>query len=78
MANAKFLFRFVQAPQRFEEFIAGAYEQAGYNVILTPQRGDLGRDIIASKDGFGSVHGKGSFQSVTNGKLPFFPTSIQS
>lgn len=53
--DPQFLFRFAQAPRSFEEFIAGAYQQAGYKVILTPQRGDLGRDIIASKDGFGSV-----------------------
>ncbi|MGY2992899.1 restriction system protein [Mesorhizobium sp. URHB0026] len=53
--DPKFLFHFVQAPRKFEEFIAGAYERAGYDVILTPQRGDFGRDVIASKDGFGSV-----------------------
>ncbi|RWD74793.1 restriction endonuclease [Mesorhizobium sp.] len=53
--DPKFLFHFVQAPRKFEEFIAGAYERAGYDVILTPQRGDFGRDVIASKDGFGSI-----------------------
>ena len=35
--------------------MAGAYERAGYEVVLTPQRGDRGRDVIATKHGFGSV-----------------------
>ena len=42
-------------PRKFEEFIAGAWEQYGYKVILTPRSGDMGRDIIAWKDGLGSI-----------------------
>lgn len=51
-----FLFQFAQNPNRFEEFIAGCYERAGFDeVILTPQRNDKGRDVIAIKRGFGSL-----------------------
>lgn len=51
-----FLHQFAQAPRRFEEFIAACYERQGFDeVILTPQRGDLGRDVIAIKRGFGSL-----------------------
>lgn len=43
-------------PRRWEEIIAAAYDKAGYDeVILTPRSGDLGRDVIAIKKGFGSV-----------------------
>jgi restriction system protein len=40
----------------WEEMIAGGYKAAGYNiVILTPRSGDLGRDIIATRDDLGSI-----------------------
>ncbi len=40
----------------WEEVIAASYERAGFDpVILTPRSGDLGRDVIAIKKGFGSV-----------------------
>lgn len=43
-------------PRKWEEIIAASYEQAGFDeVILTPRSGDLGRDVIAYKNGFGSV-----------------------
>ena len=39
-----------------EELIAGAYKRDGWpEVILTPRSGDGGRDIIASKPGFGAI-----------------------
>jgi restriction system protein len=42
--------------RRWEEIIAASYENAGFDeVILTPRSGDLGRDVIATKHGFGSV-----------------------
>jgi restriction system protein len=42
--------------RKWEELIAGAYEQAGFDeVILTPRSNDNGRDIIASRRGIGSV-----------------------
>lgn len=54
--DPKFLFQFVASPRKFEEFIAACYEKAGFDeVILTPQRGDRGRDVIAIKRGYGSV-----------------------
>lgn len=54
--NPEFLFQFAQNPRKFEEFIAASYEKAGFDeVILTPQRGDGGRDVIATKRGWGSV-----------------------
>jgi restriction system protein len=43
-------------PGTWEEIIAGAYKKAGFEeVILTPRSGDFGRDIIAVKQGLGSV-----------------------
>ena len=43
-------------PRRWEEIIAGAYDAAGFDeVILTPRSGDLGRDVIATKTGVGSI-----------------------
>ncbi|MEQ1855798.1 MAG: restriction endonuclease [Longimicrobiales bacterium] len=43
-----FLFRFADAPRAFEEFIAACYDKAGWDeVVLTPQSGDRGRDVIA-------------------------------
>lgn len=44
------------SPRMWEEIIAGAYERAGFDeVILTPSSGDLGRDVIATKKGAGSI-----------------------
>jgi restriction system protein len=43
-------------PERWEEIIAGSYKRAGFDeVILTPRSGDLGRDVIATKKGIGSI-----------------------
>jgi len=40
----------------WEEIIAGAYEQSGFDkVILTPRSGDYGRDVIAEKKGLGTI-----------------------
>jgi restriction system protein len=40
----------------WEEIIAGAYTQAGFNeVILTPRSADKGRDVVATKTGVGSI-----------------------
>jgi restriction system protein len=51
-----FLIQFVKHPRFFEEFIAGAYIRAGWDeVILTPRSNDGGRDVIASKRGFGAI-----------------------
>lgn len=54
--DPNFLFHFARQPRRFEEFIAAAYERAGFDeVILTPQRGDHGRDLIATRRGALSI-----------------------
>lgn len=43
-------------PRQWEEIIAGAYKEAGFDeVILTPRSGDLGRDVIATRRGMFSV-----------------------
>ncbi len=43
-------------PRKWEEIVAAAYDKAGFDeVILTPRSGDLGRDVIAVKHGFGSI-----------------------
>ena len=49
--NPELLSEFVTSPRKFEEFIAGAYEQAGCEVELTPHSGDRGRDVIAKVPG---------------------------
>ena len=41
--------------RKWEEIIAGAYIQQGFEVVLTPRSNDRGRDVIASRRGFGSV-----------------------
>jgi restriction system protein len=42
--------------RQFESLIAGAYTRAGFDsVILTPQSGDHGIDVIAEKHGIGKV-----------------------
>jgi restriction system protein len=44
------------SPRKWEEIIAGAYHEAGFDeVTLTPRSGDLGRDVIAVKRGLGSI-----------------------
>ncbi|HTD89414.1 MAG TPA: restriction endonuclease [Burkholderiales bacterium] len=41
--------------RKWEEIIAGAYKQAGFDVVLTPRSNDKGRDVIATRPGIGSV-----------------------
>jgi restriction system protein len=48
------------SPTQLEELVAGAYEKAGYRVILTPRSGDHGRDVIATSSGVGSIKILGS------------------
>ena len=41
---------------KWEEIIAGAYKQSGFDEVeLTPRSGDKGRDIVATKNGIGSI-----------------------
>jgi restriction system protein len=46
---------FKMDPRTFEELIAGAYDREGFRVELTPRSGDKGRDVVATKDGVGSI-----------------------
>jgi restriction system protein len=49
---------------RWEEVIAGAFEQDGYDeVILTPRSGDFGRDVIATRKGVGCIRILGSVKA---------------
>lgn len=41
--------------REWEEIVAGAYREEGYDVTLTPRSGDHGRDIIATSRGAGSI-----------------------
>ena len=47
---------FALSPRQLEELVAASYDRAGYDeVVLTPRSGDFGRDVIATKRGWGSV-----------------------
>jgi restriction system protein len=50
-------------PRVWEELLAGAFVRDGFRVTLTPRSGDRGRDVIAIKDGFGSVRILGSMKA---------------
>jgi restriction system protein len=57
-------------PIQWEEMIAGAFWNAGYDeVIITPRSGDYGRDIIATKNGVGSMRVLGSVKAYKPGHL---------
>lgn len=54
----------------WEEIIAGAYSQAGFDeVILTPRSGDFGRDVIAIRHGIGCIKIIGSVKAYSPGHL---------
>ena len=41
---------------QWEEIVAGAYKQEGWEiVVLTPKRGDRGRDVIAQREDWGQL-----------------------
>lgn len=56
-------------PRKWEEIIAGSYEAAGFKVTLTPRSGDYGRDIIACREGFGSLRFIESVKRYTPGHV---------
>src|SRR5262249_31163577 len=57
-------------PHVWEEIIAGAYKNAGFDeVTLTPRSGDHGRDVIAIKKGIGSIKIIGSVKAYKPGLL---------
>ena len=58
------------APRRWEEMIAAAFYQEGYDeVILTPRSGDRGRDVIAIRKGVGCIKIIGSVKAYAPGNL---------
>jgi restriction system protein len=57
-------------PHMWEELIAGAFVKAGFDeVILTPRSGDHGRDVIAVRNGIGSIRILGSVKAYRPGHL---------
>lgn len=56
-------------PRKMEEMIAGVYERDGYEVTLTPQSGDYGRDVIAVKKGRCCVRILGQVKAYRPGHL---------
>jgi restriction system protein len=57
-------------PRVWEEIIAGAYHLAGFDeVVLTPRSNDHGRDIIAVRNGIGSIRILGSVKAYNTGHL---------
>jgi restriction system protein len=56
-------------PEKWEEIVAGAYYEAGFEVILTPRSGDHGRDIIATSKGVGCIKLLGSVKAYGPGNL---------
>jgi restriction system protein len=56
-------------PEKWEEIVAGAYYEAGFEVILTPRSGDHGRDIIAVSKGVGCIKLLGSVKAYAPGNL---------
>ena len=51
-------------PRKWEEIIAGAYHNAGFDEItLTPRSNDFGRDVIAVKHGVGAIRVLGSMKA---------------
>jgi restriction system protein len=68
--DPKFMEHYARHPREFEEFLAGAYDAEGWDeVILTPRRGDGGRDVIATKHGFGSVRFLDQAKAYSPGNL---------
>ncbi|WP_370691289.1 restriction endonuclease [Bradyrhizobium sp.] len=53
---------FQLSSREWEEMLAGAFAKEGYQVTLTPSSGDRGRDVIAVRDGVGSMRILGSMK----------------
>lgn len=53
----------------WEEIIAGAFSKEGFDsVVLTPRSKDHGRDVIATRTGFGSIKVIGSVKAYKKGR----------
>lgn len=56
--------------RKWEEIIAGFYDEAGFDeVVLTPRSGDLGRDVIAVKHGLFTVRIIDQVKAFSPGRL---------
>jgi restriction system protein len=66
-----FLYRFAKEHRKFEEFIAATYDRSGEwdRVILTPQSGDKGRDVIVERDGIGALRFVEQAKALSEGRL---------
>jgi restriction system protein len=53
----------------WEKILAGALKQEGFQVVLTPPSGDHGSDIIATRDGVGSIRMLGSMKAYAPGRV---------
>ena len=53
LRDPEFLYKF--DPRKFEEFIAASYDREGWEAELTPRSADGGRDVIATRNDFGSI-----------------------
>lgn len=61
---------FQLSSRQLEELVAASYDQAGFDeVILTPRSGDFGRDVIASKGGWGSIRIIDQVKAFSRGHL---------
>lgn len=67
--NRQFLQQFPGNHRAFEGFLAGIYDQHGFEVVLTPQRADGGRDVIATRPGICSIRILGQAKAYSPGHL---------
>jgi len=68
--DPNFMFEFSRYPRKFEEFLAGAYREAGWDeVTLTPSSGDRGRDVIATRSGLCSIKILDQAKAYSSGHL---------
>lgn len=66
----EFLYYFSRHPRKFEIFIADCYSLAGWEQVeLTPQRGDGGRDVIATRSDVGTIRILEQTKAYSPGRL---------
>ncbi len=68
--NQNWNLAFEISPRTWEELVAAAFDEAGYDdVVLTPRTGDHGQDVIAVKKGMGTVRIIDSVKAHKRGHL---------
>jgi restriction system protein len=60
---------FQLSPREWEEMLARAFDKEGYQVTLTPSSGDRGRDVVAVRNGIGSIRILGSMKRYAPNNL---------